>query len=74
MKVKDLLKALNKVTKDNPNAKNFEIIYASDDEGNSYHRIHNTPTLMQVEDVKEYYLEVIEDEVKNDENTVICIN
>lgn len=33
------------------------LIYSSDDEGNSYHKINNLPELYRVEDINEYYLE-----------------
>jgi hypothetical protein len=55
------------------------IIYASDDEGNSYHKVYNSPTLAQIEEnIQEHNLEIVgfisdRDVIEKDCNCV-CIN
>ena len=35
------------------------LIYATDDEGNSYQKVNNFPGLVEVENPNEYYLELV---------------
>jgi hypothetical protein len=44
MKLEEYTNALNKMIKDNPEAKNYELIYSSDSEGNSFHPVEWLPT------------------------------
>ena len=43
-----------------PEWADLPIIYASDDEGNSYHNVYNLPIPAQVHDIKEHYLELVD--------------
>lgn len=42
-----------------PEWKDLPIISSSDDEGNSFQLIHNSLSPVQVDDINEYYLELI---------------
>lgn len=41
----------------------LEVIYAVDDEGNAYHSVWSEPDLVMVEDLEEYFMEVIHPDV-----------
>lgn len=47
------------------------IVYASDDEGNSHHKVHNDPIPAIAEDIKEYYIDLMEG---NKNYNIILIN
>ena len=51
---------------------NLPLIYSTDDEGNSYHKIYHKPRLALVEDLDEYDLEMVymEDGGESDPNCV----
>lgn len=60
-----------------PEWMDLPLIYSSDDEGNSYHRVYNDLTEMKAENVEDYHIEMIE--VEGDENeskgiNCICVN
>lgn len=57
--VRNLIDHLHKIIEDNPKLEDLPIIYSSDDEGNSYQKVHNLPGLSQVEDLDSWILEVI---------------
>ena len=53
----------------------LEVIYAVDDEGNAYHSVWSEPDLVMVEDLEEYYKEVIHpDDAEEYEINAILIN
>ena len=60
MKFKQFLEELNNLAKENPKTLDYNVIYSSDDEGNSYHNIHCAPSLVQVDDLEEHHLEIVE--------------
>lgn len=74
------IKALQDIVKQYPHLADKPIIYAVDDEGNAYHPIHNEPSLTQVEDIDQHYLEVIghyddeSDEIAIEDCNCITIN
>lgn len=49
------------------------MIFATDDEGNSYHAVHNSPSLAIAEDLNEYYIELMSDR-KNKKYNAIIVN
>ena len=60
MKVKDYLNHLNKIIKENPQIKEYELIYSIDDEGNEYNKVNNLPAIVQVENIEENrFLEIV---------------
>ncbi len=44
MKLKEYLEAMNKLTKENPECLDMEIVYARDDEGNGYQKVSYEPS------------------------------
>lgn len=79
MNLREYLEKLNKLVEENPNYLELEVIYSSDDEGNSYSNIHHEPTPVFIEEDegdkycydKENYEEEYEEEfVPNS----ICVN
>lgn len=60
MKLRTFLAELNTLVKSNPEALDYNVIYSSDDEGNSYHNVHCTGALVKVEDLDEHHLEIAE--------------
>lgn len=61
MKLSAYIKQLQDLVKKNPEYADLLVAYATDDEGNSYQKIHNKPTPVEFEDVSQYHLEVIRD-------------
>lgn len=55
MKFKEYLEELNKLAEENPESLNMDVIYASDDEGNSYHTVIGSGSLVEVEDPTAHY-------------------
>lgn len=51
---------------------NLPLIYSTDDEGNSYHKIYHKPSLSLVEDLDEWDLEIVymEDDEEFEPNCV----
>jgi len=45
MKLKDYIKGLQELIKDNPASKEYEVVYACDDEGNAYCQVHFLPSI-----------------------------
>ena len=45
MKLKDFLKNINTLVKNNPNVLELDVVYSKDDEGNEFNKISYTPTL-----------------------------
>lgn len=53
----------------------FELIYSSDSEGNNYHKVGYSPGLMMVDDLSEYYLDIIHpDDAEEYAPNVIIVN
>ncbi len=74
MKLKDYIKELQKLAKDNPNA---IVVYSSDSEGNSFGTVDFTPTAGLYNKLDEtFYPEGNEGNVDEDEDNVkaICVN
>ena len=69
--VKDLVTQLAKMVNSDPKYGQLPVIYATDDEGNSYHHVQNIPGLATVEDLDERYLEISEDSNMDNANCVI---
>jgi hypothetical protein len=45
MKLKEYRQNLNKLAQEHPEYDELEVVYARDDEGNSFQKFNNTPTL-----------------------------
>jgi hypothetical protein len=71
--LKDLKEEIEALIKENPQYADLPIIYASDDEGNDYQKVHNTLTLMIVEDIDGRSLEVNNEEEDGDSKKINCI-
>ena len=72
MKLKEYLKELNKLIAFHPEAMNYEVIYAHDDEGNEFQKVNCIPALLPINNIEDdRYLEIQDEgEVLN----AICIN
>tara|TARA_B110000503_G_C7119301_1_gene401740 strand:- start:1473 stop:1724 length:252 start_codon:yes stop_codon:yes gene_type:complete len=57
--LKEYLKQLNELVEEQPQALNFPLIYSHDDEGNYYQKVICFPSLAQIENIEERYLEII---------------
>ena len=71
MKLKEYLKNIQDFIKKNPKSADYEVIMSSDDEGNSFQKVIYGPSLMQVDSLEDYYLEISED---NTNPNTVCIN
>lgn len=70
------LNSIQEMIKKNPKIGNYPLIYSIDDEGNEYHKVISAPTLLQVDDINQWSLDVagFPDEVREEDCNVICIN
>lgn len=56
MLFKDYVAGLNQLLKENPQLANATAVYASDDEGNSFHEVHSNWTIwVRIEDQHGYW-------------------
>lgn len=53
---------INSLQKIDPKYWDLPVIYTRDDEGNSYHKVNSHPDLVEVENLDEYYLEMVWEE------------
>ena len=78
MKLKEYLKYLNEFVNNDPDTLEMEIIYSSDDEGNSYHKVINLPISCQIHDLDDYYMEMVgmegNDYIAHEDLNAVCIN
>lgn len=52
-------------------------IYSKDDEGNDHHKVSWCGSIMYVDDIESYYLDIVENEDEDSDNgltKVVCIN
>lgn len=66
MKFKDYLKGLNEVAQNDPSTLMLDVIYSSDDEGNSFDNVKFSPTIGEFK-----HNDFIDD---SDKPNAICIN
>lgn len=80
MTLYEFIQGLQQTVLDNPKLADLPVAYSSDDEGNSFHLIHNTPTPCQVEDNTTHYLEMVgyydeeSNEIHKDDINCVIIN
>lgn len=78
MKLKEYIRELNKFVQEYPEAYELPVIYSKDDEGNAYHNVIYSPAMFQVEDLTQYYLEVVgklgDEGIAREDCNAICIN
>lgn len=83
MILKDFIKELQNLVEQHPEFAELPVAYASDDEGNDYHIVHQTALPIQVHDNTAHSLEIIayfngdEDDIDNaaiEDVNVILIN
>ena len=67
---------LQKIITKNPEYAKLTVIFSSDDEGNDYQKVYNTPTLVEVDDLLDRYLYVCFSDSGEDSETpnAILIN
>lgn len=76
----EYVESLQKHLEDNPEDGGYTVVYASDDEGNSYHAVTFSPSTLIVEMPLTHHMEVVSpedcEEELDEENyfKVICIN
>ena len=71
MKLKVFIDNLNDLLKDNPEAKDLEVITSNDDEGNGYTAVFFSPSLIGFDGCDRYDLEDVNEE---DVKTVVLLN
>lgn len=57
--VNDLIKDLQQLVEQDAKIGSLPIVYASDEEGNEYQKVENNVALAQVEDIEDYFLELV---------------
>jgi len=72
MTLEEYINNLQECIKENPEAANYEVVYAIDSEGNGYEPVYYLPTLMFRDEYDEYHSD--EDIDDSDEPNVVCIN
>ena len=76
MTLKEYIRNLNNLVKENPGALDLEVIYSIDDEGNAFHKVHIEPTIGYLdEDGGFKSIEQFEDWDRDDSDVnSVCIN
>lgn len=78
MTLKQWMEQLNKLVQENPEVRDYDLIYSTDDEGNDFHRVISDPTLVQVENLNERSLRIVgfkgDFEINDEDCNAICIN
>lgn len=64
MTLNQYIKNLQEVVKKKKSNGELPVIYAIDDEGNGHQKIHYKPTLVEVESIDDYHLEIKSDKSK----------
>lgn len=67
MKLKKYFEKIKKLISENPEILEYNVVYSSDDEGNTYSEVHFTPS------IGNYDNEEFKEE-SDEENNAICIN
>lgn len=74
MTVKKYINTLIEIVKRNPEIEDYEVIYSSDSEGNTYEKVYYTPTIVSADGFDNAYLEVKPILTLDDEANALCIN
>mgnify|MGYP003684332161 FL=1 len=74
MKVKKYINTLIEIVKRNPEIEDYEVIYSSDSEGNTYEKVYYSPTIVVADGFDNAYLEVKPILTVDDEANALCIN
>lgn len=83
--LRTLKENIDNILKKYPEWIDLPLCSSTDDEGNNYHKVYNDITPVQVEDINEYFLEVVDffDDEEPDDNkrgvsqhdvNCICVN
>jgi hypothetical protein len=72
--VNELIKELTNMVLEDKRIGDLPIIYSADDEGNAYQKVHNLPSLYQVENIEDYYLEISDVDEESEEPNCVIIN
>lgn len=76
--LKTLQQNILKILLEHPEWGDLPLISSSDDEGNDYHKVYNDLSPAQVENIKNYSLELVgfegEEDVDTKDINCICIN
>lgn len=74
MKLKEYIKSLQKLVKENPDAANYLVVYAKDDEGNGFEELNFTPSIGEYGDGDFISEESDEEWVQGHGRNAVCIN
>jgi hypothetical protein len=76
MKLGAYIKTLQQMVKENPELKNYEVVYSADDEGNQFQVVYFSPTVGQYKDGEFMTSGDLEsfDMDSNFKNNAVCIN
>ena len=74
MKFKEYLEGLNKMVETRPELLDLEVVYATDDEGNSFSAVRQSPTIGRFRDGDEFMESTSEDWDESDKINAVCIN
>ena len=81
MKLKNYIDSLNKLVEENPEVKEYDIVYSTDDEGNAFRKVECSPSVGNYDEYnKEFRNESDIDDLKVDypdevfEENAVCVN
>jgi hypothetical protein len=81
MNLKEFVSQLQKVIENDPISADMEVIYSSDEEGNSFQKIYSLGGFMKIVDLEERYLDMDYDDEDDDSSAfriedcnAFCIN
>jgi len=74
MKLKDYIKKINKLSEEHPEALEYEVITAKDDEGNGYNIVYNDLTIGHFDGERDGEFWYDEGEEYQEEANAVCLN
>lgn len=76
--LRDLKNNIDELLRYHPDWENLPIIYSGDEEGNEYTKVNNDLCPTQVENINDYYLEIVgfldDNDIDEKDINCICIN
>ena len=74
MTVRHYINTLREMVKKNPEIEHYEVIYSTDDEGNTFQKVNFTPTVMIADGLDNAYIEVESIISVDQDANVLCVN
>ena len=74
MTVRNYVNTLVEMLKKNPEIEHYQVIYSSDDEGNTFQKVNFTPCVMLSKGLDNNYIVIESSTPEPEDGDVVCIN